>query len=215
MLKYICRSTLPLHRGTEVSECSIKGGIIATSSSNTKCAQQCCQFWKSFGWTWSWWVNFEIELVVVEEWRENLRMSRASCCIYWRTDNFNEVDCQCCLKTCLHTLLLSSRGEITEDCTFLWTHSTDGVGNSRAGVWGNYSPLWPCVYIQLPFTASKVEELTAGFNQAHGIPQCLGWDTWKYSSHPQIPWITWTERGSLSTYKPPVTTGSHLLMWQW
>lgn len=66
MFKYICRSTLP-HRGTEVLECSMKGGVISTSSSNTKCAQQCCQFWESFDWTQSWWVNFEIELVVVEE----------------------------------------------------------------------------------------------------------------------------------------------------
>lgn len=30
------------------------------------------------------------------------------------------------------------------------------------------------VYIQLPFTESKVEELTEGFHQAYGIPQCIG-----------------------------------------
>ena len=38
------------------------------------------------------------------------------------------------------------------------------------------------VRIQLPFTESKVEELTAGFNQTHGIPQCisaLDGNTWK------------------------------------
>jgi len=30
------------------------------------------------------------------------------------------------------------------------------------------------VYVQLPVTESKVNELVAGFHQAHGIPQCIG-----------------------------------------
>lgn len=119
-------------------------------------------FWTRPGRTSSWWENFENEVVISEEWRENFHMSKTSLLslsellhphIEGKTTVMRS-PVSVVKKSCLHTVLFSWHGEITEDGKRLWIVKTGGVKIVRQVCEAITVHLRP-VYIQLPVTESN------------------------------------------------------------
>uniref|UniRef100_A0A3Q1EY48 Putative nuclease HARBI1 n=1 Tax=Acanthochromis polyacanthus TaxID=80966 RepID=A0A3Q1EY48_9TELE len=139
------------------------------------------RFWVMPGRTASWWENFEMEVVLPEEWRKNFRMSRASLL------SLSEL-----LRPHIEgqTTVMRSPVDVVKKvaCT-LYYLADEGRLRKTANAFGlskqvvskiirevckaiteHLGPL----YIKLPKTERAVHSLVDSFEQVHGLPQCLG-----------------------------------------
>ena len=139
------------------------------------------RFWTRPGRTSSWWDNFEHEVVVAEEWRENFRMSRTS--LLKLSDLLRpHIEGQT-------TVMRSPVSVVKKVACTLYYLADEGRLRKTANAFGisrqvvskivrhvcevitvHLGPM----YIQSPVTECKVKELVEGFHRAHGIPQCIG-----------------------------------------
>ncbi|CAL9707842.1 unnamed protein product [Knipowitschia caucasica] len=130
------------------------------------------RFWTRTGRTSSWWDNFVNGVVMDAEWRENFRMSRESVValteelsphIEGQTTNMR-APIDPLKRVALTLYYLSDGGRLRK--------TANAFGVSRQAVSVIVRQI--CRTIRLPFTEQDATELVVGFQQTHGMPQCLG-----------------------------------------
>ena len=148
---------------------------------NKRRKRQDRRFWVRPGRTSAWWRNFERDVVLPEEWRENFRMSK---------DSFMMLCNQ--LRPLLEKQTTSMRSPISVEkqvAVTLYYLADEGryrkvanaFGISRAAVsltirrvctviTSNLGP----TYIKLPSTEEEVKLSASNFLRCHGFPQCIG-----------------------------------------
>ena len=139
------------------------------------------RFWVRPGRTASWWENFETEVVLPEEWRENFRMSRSSLL------SLSEM-----LRPHIEgqsTVMRSPVSVIKKVACTLYYLADEGRLRKTANAFGLSRQVVSNIvrqvcraitvhlgpqFIQLPTTESAVHSLVEKFEQIHGLPQCMG-----------------------------------------
>lgn len=139
------------------------------------------RFWIRPGRTAGWWENFEREIVLPEEWRENFRMSRSSLLSlsellrpYIEGETTVMRSPVCVVKKVACTLYyLADEGRLRK--------TANAFGLSRQVVSKIIRQVCKAItvylgptYIKMPTTETAVRALVAGFEQAYGLPQCFG-----------------------------------------
>ncbi|XP_030594603.1 putative nuclease HARBI1 [Archocentrus centrarchus] len=139
------------------------------------------RFWKRPGRTSKWWDNFVADVVDGDEWRENFRMSKTSLVAlceelrpYIDGENTTmRAPVDALTKVACTIYYLSDEGRLRK--------TANAFGLSRATVSIIIRQTCHAIsvhlgpkYIQLPFTEPEAQRLVNGFQDAHGMPQCLG-----------------------------------------
>ena len=136
------------------------------------------KFWVRPGRTSRWWDNVLNGMVVVNEWMENFRMSRASLfalseelCPYIGGQSTNmRAPIETVKKVALTLYYLSDEGRLRK--------TANAFGISRSSV--SFIVRQTCKaitihlgpkYIKLPFTEPEAMDLVLSFHRAHGMPQ--------------------------------------------
>ena len=142
---------------------------------------KCRRFWVRPGRTDAWWRNFEKNVVLPEEWRENFRMSRESFFVLcdllrpWLTRQTTNMRRPISVEKQVAVLLyfLSDEGR--------YRKTANAFGIARTTV--SKIVRTTCLVIRrelrskliaLPTSNQDVESLAANFYRHHGFPQCIG-----------------------------------------
>ena len=154
---------------------------IADENSHENRLPKCRRVWVRLGRTDAWWKNFEKNVMLPEEWRENFRMSRDSFFVLcdllrpWLTRQTTNMRKPISVEKQLAVLLyfLSDEGRYRK------TANAFGIGRTtvskivRTTCLVIRKELRP-KFITLPTSNQDVEALAANYYRYHGFPQCIG-----------------------------------------
>ncbi|XP_037553265.1 protein ALP1-like [Nematolebias whitei] len=148
---------------------------------NTAIQRRRRRFWIRPGRTAGWWENFEKEIVLPQEWRENFRMSRSSLLSlselllpYIQGKSTVMRSPVCVVKKVACTLYyLADEGRLRKTANAFGL-SRQVVSNIIREVCKAITVYLGPSYIKMPTTETAVRALVEGFEQAYGLPQCLG-----------------------------------------
>ena len=158
-------------------------GILSPRLAKAKCKRdrRPRRFWVRPGRTQVWWKNFVNDIVVEEEWKENLRMTKKTFMELCQELSPYITKQQTHLREALD---VETQGGITlyylsDEGRYRKVANAFGVSRSSVSlvirnVTRAISKHLGAKYIKLPLTKAEVEEQASKYLQHHGFPQCIG-----------------------------------------